>query len=39
MKLDFHWTAGNHKIGFGVQSTYYDFNPGTLVTPSGEKIK
>lgn len=36
MKLDFHWTTGNHKIGFGVQSTYYDFNPGTL-TPSGEK--
>jgi hypothetical protein len=36
MKLDFHWTAGNHKIGFGAQSTYYDFNPGTL-TPSGEK--
>lgn len=35
MKLDFHWSAGNHKIGFGVQSTYYDFNPGTL-TPSGE---
>lgn len=36
MKLDFHWTTGNHKIGFGIQSTYYDFNPGTL-TPSGEK--
>lgn len=35
LKLDFHRTAGNHKIGFGVQSTYYDFNPGTL-TPSGE---
>jgi hypothetical protein len=36
VKLDFHWTPINHKVDFGVQSTYYDFNPGTLL-PFSEK--
>ncbi len=36
VKFDFHWTPRNHKVDFGVQSTYYDFNPGTLL-PSSEK--
>jgi hypothetical protein len=34
-KADFHWKLGQHNINFGVQGTYYDFNPGTL-TPSSE---
>jgi hypothetical protein len=36
VQADFRWNAGAHKIGFGVQSTYYDFNPGTL-TPSTDQ--
>lgn len=36
IQADFRWNAGAHKIGFGVQSTYYDFNPGTL-TPSSDQ--
>lgn len=34
VKADFSYITGRHKIGFGLQSTYYKFNPGTL-TPSG----
>ncbi len=30
LKLDFQYTAGIHHIGFGLQGTYYSFNPGTL---------
>jgi hypothetical protein len=29
-KLDFNYQAGKHKVSFGAQSTYYNFNPGTL---------
>lgn len=32
-KADFHLRLLNHKMNFGLQSTYYNFNPGTL-TPS-----
>ena len=37
-KLDFHLQKGKHKINFGLQSHYYDFNPGTL-TPNPESNK
>lgn len=32
-KADFHLRLLSHKMNFGLQSTYYNFNPGTL-TPS-----
>lgn len=35
-KLDFNGQLQNHKINFGVQGIYYDFNPGTL-TPSSDQ--
>ncbi len=36
LKIDFLYTTGNHRIGFGLQSMYYAFNPGTL-TPTSEE--
>ncbi len=30
LKADFQYQTGIHKISFGLQSTYYLFNPGTL---------
>ncbi len=38
-KADFHYNLGKHKIGFGAQGTYYDFNPGTFSpsSPSSNK--
>ncbi len=30
LKMDFLWTAGAHRISFGVQSSYYMFSPGKL---------
>ncbi len=36
LKFDFLYATGNHRIGFGLQSMYYAFNPGTL-TPTSEK--
>ncbi|MFN8314270.1 MAG: carboxypeptidase-like regulatory domain-containing protein [Cyclobacteriaceae bacterium] len=38
-KLDFHINREKHKIGFGAQSTYYDFNPGTFSPSSAESNK
>lgn len=35
-KADFNARIKNHKLNFGVQSIYYDFNPGTL-EPSTEQ--
>jgi hypothetical protein len=35
-KADFHLKLASHNFSFGLQSTYYGFNPGTL-TPSSEK--
>lgn len=35
-KADFQYVSGNHRIGMGLQSTYYTFNPGTLVPTSSE---
>jgi len=35
-KADFNYQAGVHKLSFGVQSTYYNFNPGTLEPSSDE---
>ena len=32
-KADFHYAREKHKFGFGAQSIFYDFNPGTF-TPS-----
>lgn len=39
MKMDFHWNAGTHKINFGIQSIYYDFNPGTLAPSTVDSDK
>ncbi len=36
LKADFHLRLPKHKIDFGIQSIYYDFNPGTL-NPSTEQ--
>lgn len=36
LKADFQYQAGIHKISFGLQSTYYLFNPGTLEPNSAE---
>ncbi|MEK6782994.1 MAG: carboxypeptidase-like regulatory domain-containing protein [Bacteroidota bacterium] len=38
-KADFNLKLSNHKISFGVQSVYYDFNPGTFSpsTPESDK--
>jgi len=30
LKADMQYIAGSHRFGFGVQSMYYDFNPGKL---------
>jgi len=35
-KADFNYQSGAHKISFGAQSTYYNFNPGTLEPSSQE---
>lgn len=35
-KADFNYQYGIHKASLGLQSTYYDFNPGTL-EPSSEQ--
>lgn len=35
-KADFNYQSGIHKLSFGAQSTYYNFNPGTL-EPSSEQ--
>lgn len=35
-KVDFNARVKNHKLNFGAQSIYYDFNPGTL-EPSTEQ--
>jgi len=39
VKLDFNLRQDNHKINFGVQSIYYDFNPGTLNPSSPDSNK
>ena len=38
-RADFHWSLEKQKIGFGAQSTYYDFNPGTLTPSTPESNK
>ncbi len=38
-KADFHLKLFRHKIGFGAQSIYYDFNPGTLSPSTAESDK
>lgn len=30
LKSDFQYVTGRHRLSFGLQSMYYDFNPGTL---------
>ncbi|HYC86637.1 MAG TPA: TonB-dependent receptor [Chryseosolibacter sp.] len=37
-KLDFNLQLDKHKLTFGIQGHYYDFNPGTL-TPTAESNK
>jgi hypothetical protein len=39
VKADFHWNMITHHVGFGVQSTYYDFNPGTLTPTTDQSDK
>lgn len=36
LKMDFLYTTGSHRIGFGAQATYYGFNPGILRPTSSE---
>jgi hypothetical protein len=38
-KADFHLNLSTHKVAFGAQSTFYDFNPGTFSpsTPTSDK--
>lgn len=36
LKMDFLYTAGNHRVAFGAQTTYYGFNPGVLKPTSTE---
>lgn len=36
LKADFQYQTSIHKISFGLQSTYYSFNPGTL-EPNGSE--
>jgi len=38
-KADFHLQLSEHKVSFGAQSTYYDFNPGTFSpsSPTSDK--
>ncbi|MBN8652076.1 MAG: TonB-dependent receptor [Cytophagales bacterium] len=38
-KADFHAVLGSHKLNFGAQGTYYDFNPGTLEPSSDQSNK
>ncbi len=38
-RADFHLSRGDHKISFGANSMYYDFNPGTLNPSSPESNK
>lgn len=39
LKLDFQLQRGPHKIAFGLQNHYYNFNPGTLTPSSVESNK
>ena len=39
INADFHLRLPKHKIDFGLQSIYYDFNPGTLTPSTGESNK
>lgn len=36
LKMDFLYTAGKHRLGFGLQAMYNTFNPGTLKPTSSE---
>ncbi len=38
-KADFHLQLSDHKVAFGAQSTFYDFNPGTFSpsSPTSDK--
>ena len=36
LKFDFQYATGNHRIGFGLQSMYNAFNPGTLTPMAPE---
>ncbi len=38
-KADFHLKRGVHSLNFGLQGTYYDFNPGTLKPSSDNSNK
>jgi hypothetical protein len=35
-KADFNYQSGKHHVSFGVQSSYYNFNPGTLEPTSNQ---
>ena len=39
VKADFNLKLDRHKISFGLQSTYYDFNPGTFAPISEQSDK
>ena len=39
VKADFNIKLEKHKIAFGVQGVYYDFNPGTLNPSSPQSDK
>ncbi len=34
LKMDFSYTMGKHRLGFGIQSMYYAFQPGKLMPTS-----
>lgn len=36
LKMDFLYSAGKHRLSFGLQSSYYSFNPGKLKPTSPE---
>lgn len=38
-KADFTWQGGVHKISFGSQATWYNFDPGRLEPGSGSSIR
>lgn len=38
-RMDFNLRLKDHKVSFGVQSMYYDFNPGTFAPSSPESDK
>ncbi len=39
VKVDFHLNSDKHKMGFGAQGMYYDFNPGTFSPNSPESTR